>query len=127
WLAIPLVAYSLYVVSGPMTRLLFLYEVKRPVRLAAASAILLTVLLASLWPRVRGALAAGIWTPTAAAGLATILAAGDAVQFAQWAAGRTYRNYEASIAVGRALPAGTLVQGKLANGLALENRIRPIF
>ena len=25
------------------------------------------------------------------------------------------------------LPPGTLVQGKLANGLALENRIRPIF
>ena len=27
----------------------------------------------------------------------------------------------------RLLPPGTLVQGKLANGLALENRIRPIF
>ena len=25
------------------------------------------------------------------------------------------------------LPPGTLVQGKLANGLALENRIRPLF
>jgi hypothetical protein len=25
------------------------------------------------------------------------------------------------------LPAGTLVHGKLANGLSLENRIRPIF
>ena len=25
------------------------------------------------------------------------------------------------------LPPGTLVHGKLANGLALENRIRPIF
>jgi len=25
------------------------------------------------------------------------------------------------------LPPGTLVQGKLANGLSLENRIRPIF
>ena len=25
------------------------------------------------------------------------------------------------------VPAGTLVQGKLANGLALENRIRPLF
>ena len=36
-------------------------------------------------------------------------------------------NYEASIEVGRLLAPGTLVQGKLANGLALENRIRPIF
>ena len=30
-------------------------------------------------------------------------------------------------AVGRQLPAGTLVHGKLANGLSLENHIRPIF
>jgi hypothetical protein len=29
--------------------------------------------------------------------------------------------------LGRLLPAGTLVQGKLANGLSLENRIKPIF
>ena len=40
---------------------------------------------------------------------------------------RTYENYEASLALGRALPPGTLVQGKLANGLALDNAIRPIF
>ena len=40
---------------------------------------------------------------------------------------RSYENYEASLALGRALPPETLVQGKLANGLALENRIRPIF
>ena len=31
------------------------------------------------------------------------------------------------MAVGRLLPKGTLVQGKLANGLSLENRIRPVF
>jgi hypothetical protein len=29
--------------------------------------------------------------------------------------------------LGRVLPPGTLVQGKLANGLSLENRIRPLF
>jgi hypothetical protein len=29
--------------------------------------------------------------------------------------------------LGRVMPAGTVVQGKLANGLALENRIRPLF
>ena len=38
-----------------------------------------------------------------------------------------YKNYEASLALGRVLPPGTLVHGKLANGLALENRIKPIF
>jgi hypothetical protein len=36
-------------------------------------------------------------------------------------------NYRASIALGARLPAGTLVHGKLANGLSLENRIRPVF
>ena len=49
------------------------------------------------------------------------------VQYVQWALGRTYENYEASREVGRLLPAGTLVHGKLANGLALENGIRPVF
>jgi hypothetical protein len=60
---------------------------------------------------------------------AVILAAGgwNAAQFADWAVHRTYKNYDASVALGRALPPGTLVQGKLANGLALENGIRPIF
>ncbi len=49
------------------------------------------------------------------------------VQFADWARLRTYENYQASLALGRTLPEGTLVQGKLANGLALENRLRPLF
>ena len=59
--------------------------------------------------------------------IAILVTAGNVAQFAQWAAGRTYANYEASVALGKLLPAGTLVHGKLANGLALENRIRPIF
>ena len=41
--------------------------------------------------------------------------------------GRSYKNYDASVELGKTLPPDTLVQGKLANGLALENRIRPIF
>jgi hypothetical protein len=31
------------------------------------------------------------------------------------------------MALGQVLPAGTLVHGKLANGLSLENRIKPLF
>ena len=54
-------------------------------------------------------------------------ALGGAGQFVQFAAGRSYKNVEASRELGRRLPPGTLVHGKLANGLALENRIRPIF
>ena len=48
-------------------------------------------------------------------------------QFAGWAAHRTYKNYDTSVELARILPPGTLVQGKLANGLDLENRIRPLF
>jgi hypothetical protein len=36
-------------------------------------------------------------------------------------------NYQASVDVGRYLQPGALVQGKLANGLALDNQIRPLF
>ncbi len=47
--------------------------------------------------------------------------------FAGWARTRTELNYLASVEVGRTLAPGTLVQGKLANGLSLENRIKPVF
>jgi hypothetical protein len=47
--------------------------------------------------------------------------------FVQWAAGRTSFNYEAMRAVAGWLPPGTLVHGKLANGLSLESGIRPVF
>jgi hypothetical protein len=51
----------------------------------------------------------------------------DIYQFADYVRTRTYKNYEAMLALGRAVPPETLIQGKLANGLALESRIRPIF
>ena len=126
-LVLPLLFYSAYIICGPIARLPFLYEVKLPVRSAAAAAFVVTALLVALWPRVKT-----LWTRRTvpvrvAAVVVAALVASDLVQYGQWAAGRTYRNYEASIQLGRILPPGTLVQGKLANGLALENRIRPIF
>ena len=48
-------------------------------------------------------------------------------EFGWWAVNRTDFNYRASVEIGRLLPDGTEVHGKLANGLAMENRIRPIF
>ena len=48
-------------------------------------------------------------------------------QYGAWAASRTTFNYRASMEVGRLVPPGTLVHGKLANGLSLENRIKPVF
>jgi 4-amino-4-deoxy-L-arabinose transferase-like glycosyltransferase len=68
-----------------------------------------------------------IASPAKVAIVAILVVAGNVAQFAQFAIGRTYANYEASVALGKLLPPGTLVHGKLANGLALENRIRPLF
>ena len=59
--------------------------------------------------------------------MVALVSAGQLAQFFQWAEGRTYKNYIASVELGRHLPPGTLVHGKLANGLALENGIKPIF
>jgi hypothetical protein len=87
------------------------------------------VLVAGLWlGRHRLApLVARPWRLRPAVAVAVLVAAGGVAQWVQWASGRTYRNVEASRALGRLLPAGTPVHGKLANGLALENRIQPIF
>ena len=68
-----------------------------------------------------------LWSPSIATALVFGFAAWNLAQFGEWAVNRTYKNYQSSLAIGQALPPETLVQGKLANGLALENRIRPIF
>ena len=68
--------------------------------------------------------------PLASAGRSTVVGAvvvWNLWGFAGWARQRGELNYRASVEVGRLLPPGTLVHGKLANGLALENRIRPVF
>jgi hypothetical protein len=104
-----------------------LYEVGPNVHLAAALAALTAAIIYLTWPRVPRLMASTPWSAGAGLALAGLVAAGQLAQFTQWAATRTYKNYMASIELGRVLPPGTLVQGKLANGLALENRIRPIF
>jgi 4-amino-4-deoxy-L-arabinose transferase-like glycosyltransferase len=126
-LAAPAILYSAYVVFGPIARLPFLYEVRLPVRTAALLAVLSVTVLVAVWPRVRSRLTQRTVQPAVAFAVVAVLMGTDLVQYGQWAIGRSYRNYAASMALGRLLPAGTLVQGKLANGLSLENRIRPIF
>jgi hypothetical protein len=64
---------------------------------------------------------------TATVILVGLTAVFDLARYATWASARQALNYRASVEVGALLPAGTLVHGKLANGLALENRIRPVF
>ncbi len=126
-LAAPLVAFSAYVVCAAILRVIFLYEIRPNVRGAAALASVLTLLVYATWPRIPAWLSRGSWTTRAAALITVLLSAGQLAQYVQWAVGRTYENYAASIAIGERLPAGTLVHGKLANGLSLENRIKPIF
>lgn len=126
-LAAPVVLYALYVIYGSIVRVAFLYQVSPNVRLAAALAVLTTIALYAAWPRVTAFLSRTSLTPRAAVVLTALLAAGHLIQYGQWAGSRTYENFEASRAIGRVLPPGTLVHGKLANGLALENRIKPVF
>jgi hypothetical protein len=122
----PLALYAAYIVSGSLVRLAFLYEVRPAVRTGAAVAVAATALAWVFRQRLTAA-ARRPWTPAAAVILVGILGLGGLGQFIQFAAGRTYRNVEASRGLGARLPPGTLVHGKLANGLAFENRIRPIF
>ena len=123
----PLVLFALYVAFGGMARLFFLYEIRPGVWLAAAFAVLSAVALYVSWPWLPKWLGRQHWSGRSAAAAIVLVCLGDIAQYVQWATGRTYRNYEASRAIGRALPPGTAVHGKLANGLALENRIRPVF
>jgi len=108
-------------------RLAFLYQIRPVVRLSAALAAATTIAAYLWWPRLTRVLSTARFSPQAGMAVALLLAGGGVVQYAQWATGRTYANYAASVELGRQLPEGTLVHGKLANGLALENRIRPIF
>ena len=126
-LALPVVLYAGYVVIGALVRLTFIREVGPNVRLAAGLAMLSTAALYATWPRFPRLLARGGWKPSASFALAVLLCGGQIVQYGQWAVGRSYKNYEASVELARRLPPGTLVHGKLANGLSLENRIRPVF
>jgi len=131
-LATPVLLYSAYVLLGPLTRVPFLervyaHELKMPVRLAAAGALVLSLLIVAQWERLAAAASRPRWTARTV-GVFLVFACGwNTAQFVGWASRRTYENYEASRMLATALPPETLVQGKLANGLALENRIRPIF
>jgi hypothetical protein len=127
WALLPLMLLLAYLVLGSVIRLAFLYEVRPGVRLSAAAALALVAVLVLRWERTSEWFARQRLAPRGVALVVGIAAFGDLAQYVQWAANRSDANYRASIELGRVLAPGTLVQGKLANGLALENRIRPLF
>jgi 4-amino-4-deoxy-L-arabinose transferase-like glycosyltransferase len=127
WLALPLLLGAAYLVFGGVVRLGWPGEIGPAVRLSAALAVIATGLIAWYWRTVGAWLARQRITAAAAAGLTLLIIAGDLTQYWQWARQRTSVNHEASVALRDLLLDGTLVHGKLANGLSLENRIRPVF
>lgn len=126
-IAAPLVLYALYMIAGAIGRVPFLYRISPAVRISAGIALVLGIGFYTAWKKTSAWLARQQWTPALSLLLVALAVAGDLAQFAQWATARSYKNYEAMVLVGKWLPPGTLVHGKLANGLALENGIRPVF
>ena len=126
-LATPLLLFAAYIVTGAIVRIPFIYQVRPGVYLGAIAAVLVVAFLLLNWPRIVAWLSSARWPLASSVVLTGVVVAGDLTQFAQWAVLRTYENVHASRLVGEWLPPGTLVHGKLANGLALENRIRPVF
>jgi hypothetical protein len=131
WLLLPVAVLLAYLISGTVMRLaLFEQVVAGDLRLAARLAATIAVVAGAVavwrWQDIDAAIPRAL-PPTLLAVLVACSMGLDLVEYTTWARHRTYLNYEASLAVGRALPPGTLVHGKLANGLSLENRIRPVF
>jgi len=131
-LAAPLLLFLGYLVIGSLLRLVFLEDVlannfKPVVRLSAGLSFLLCAGLLWRWRAVAGWLGRAVVPPRAVAVVLTIAVGWNLLEYADWARQRAERNYLASVAIGEKLAPGALVQGKLANGLALENRIRPLF
>ncbi len=131
-LAAPVVVAGLYLLAGSLLRVAFLDEVhanvfRSTVRSSVAVAIALSAALYLGWSRVSRMLAAVRWSVPVSLVIVCAVVGMDVRQYVQWAAIRTSKNYEAMVAVGRWLPPGTVVHGKLANGLGLESRITPVF
>ena len=125
--ASPLIVFALYVLAGAIARVGFEPRISPGVRLGALAAVLMAVALAATWPRPARWMSGARWSLRASVLLLLVILVGDIAGFVQWAAGRTSYNYQAMRSVAEWLPPGTLVHGKLANGLALESRIKPVF
>jgi 4-amino-4-deoxy-L-arabinose transferase-like glycosyltransferase len=130
-IAAPLLLFLGYLAAGGTLQLAFLDEIhagvfRTVVRLSALAAGALTALIIWRWRPVASRLTR-VPAPGVLAILVAVSVGWNLLSYALWTRERGELNYEASRAVGRLLPPGTMVEGKLANGLALDNQIRPIF
>lgn len=132
WVAVPVVLLIAYLAAGSLARLVFAADIeardyRAAVRSSLAIAALAALTLAVGWAAVTSWLARR--RLSAAFGVAVVAAtvAWNGWQYARWVTNSGDLNYRASIALGAAVPEGTTIHGKLANGMSLENRIRPIF
>lgn len=126
------IAVLAYLVFGSGLRLIWLDDVLASnygltVRVSAALAAVMAALVWWRWKTWAGPLANGRLPLAAAVAVVVVTCGTDLTLYGRWAARRTFHNYDASRALGGLLPSGTLVHGKLANGLALENQIKPLF
>jgi 4-amino-4-deoxy-L-arabinose transferase-like glycosyltransferase len=131
-LVLPIIGGFAYLAAGAILRIPFASDVaagdfKTTVRLTSGLAALTAMAIVIWWKPTIGRLAERTIRPSAALLVVVVIAPWHLGQYAVWAVRRTDLNYRASVAVNAALPPGTLVHGKLANGLALESRIRPVF
>jgi hypothetical protein len=132
WIACPVVALLAYLAIASLLRVPFLADIRNSefsttIRMSAALAVLAAVAVLVKWDAVMRWLSRQSIPPRGALLVAALVVVSDLAQYTQWARTRTFHNHRASIEVGRLVPPGTLVQGKLANGLALENAIKPVF
>ena len=132
WAAVPIFLLLAYIVNGSWVRVFNLDEIavgnfKTTVRVSAAIAVIWTVSLLFRWRKIQQMASGQRLAPALVGGLLAIAVAFNLIEYGQWAAQAHDFNYRASIEVGAIVPPGTLIQGKLANGLSLDNRIRPIF
>ena len=132
WGALPIFLFLSFIVSGSWVRLFYLDEIaagnfKATVRYSAAIAIIWAVSAMFRWRKIQETASRQRLAPALVGGLVAIAVGFNLIEYGQWAARAGEYNYRASIEVGGLVAPGTLVQGKLANGLALDNRIRPIF
>jgi 4-amino-4-deoxy-L-arabinose transferase-like glycosyltransferase len=127
FLLVPLVLVLSYLVFGAVARLPFLYEIRPGVRLSVGLAVAALILILWRFKAVLDWLARQRVTAPAAMLIVGLAVASDAAQYWQWTRHRSFKNYQASVALRELLAPGTLVHGKLANGLSLENQIRPVF